>query len=157
MLVHIHRYEKLWLIIGTSILFVFLTILAVQTIAMGLAPPSHVETIDPEKVRETAPFDEPGIEQIGEKEYVVTMIAMTFGFDPGEIEIPVGSTVHFHMTSPDVTHAIQVPNTNINAMIMPGYISKISHTFNKKGEFLMLCNEYCGTGHHFMMGTIIVN
>lgn len=36
-----------------------------QTFAMGMGPPSHMETIDPQKVEETAPFDEPGVKQTG--------------------------------------------------------------------------------------------
>ena len=29
-------------------------------------------------------------------------------------------------------------------------------TFTEPGEYLLVCNEYCGTAHHLMQGTLIV-
>ena len=84
------------------------------------------------------------------------MILQSFAFTPSNIEIPVGAEVEFVMTSKDVTHGFQVAGTNINAMVMPGHIQKISHTFNEPGEYLVICNEYCGIGHQAMSTTITV-
>ena len=151
-----HRYEEIWLIIGCSLLVSFMLIIGYQTFALGMGPPSHVETIDPQKVEQTAPFDKPGIRQIGENEYEVVMVLATFSFTPNKIEVPAGSTVHFILTSKDVVHGFEVAKTNINAMVMPGYIQKITQKFSKAGEYLVLCNEYCGAGHHFMSTTITV-
>ncbi|MEH7388103.1 cytochrome B5, partial [Bacillus sp. JJ1521] len=36
------------------------------------------------------------------------------------------------------------------------YISSYTQTFSKTGEFLVLCNEYCGVGHHLMMAKVEV-
>ncbi|SDY80150.1 cytochrome c oxidase subunit 2 [Evansella caseinilytica] len=151
-----HLDEKIWLIISFGMIIGFMLFTGYQTFVLGMGPPSHMETIDPQKVDETAPFDNPGVYQIGEKEYEVVMILEVFRFQPGEIEIPVGSTVHFTMTSKDVVHGFQVADTNLNAMVMPGHIQKISQTFHEPGEYLVLCNEYCGTGHQFMATTITV-
>jgi cytochrome c oxidase subunit II len=41
-------------------------------------------------------------------------------------------------------------------MIEPGFISEYVATFNKTGEFLILCNEYCGSGHHMMTSKLKV-
>src|SRR5699024_3136368 len=49
-----------------------------------------------------------------------------------------------------------VVDTNINAMVLPGHVQKISHTFNDPGEYLGICNEYCGAGHQMMAMTITV-
>src|SRR5690625_3482273 len=84
------------------------------------------------------------------------MTLEAFSFTPGDIEVPVGLTVNFIMTSKDVVHGFQVAGTNLNAMIMPGHIQEISQTFNEPGEYLVLCNEYCGTGHQLMSTTITV-
>lgn len=35
-------------------------------------------------------------------------------------------------------------------MVTPGHVNSMTYTFNEKGSYLILCNEYCGTGHHFM-------
>lgn len=151
-----HRSEKIWLILSVGVLVLSMAITGYQTFALDMGPPSHMETIDPGKVDETAPFDNPGVFEIGENEYEVIMTLQAFGFNPNNIEIPVGAEVHFIMTSKDVTHGFQVTDTNLNAMVMPGHIQKISQTFREAGEYLVICNEYCGTGHHHMSTTITV-
>ncbi|GAA0341797.1 cytochrome c oxidase subunit II [Bacillus carboniphilus] len=151
-----HRSEKIWLTLSFGMIIGFMLITGYQTFALEMGPPSHKERIDPQKVDEIAPFDNPGITQIGDKEYEVVMTLQIFSFNPGNIEIPAGSTVHFTMTSKDVTHGFQVAGTNLNAMVMPGYIQKITQTFDEPGEYLVLCNEYCGAGHQAMATKIIV-
>ncbi|TVY09471.1 cytochrome c oxidase subunit II [Paenibacillus cremeus] len=154
---HIHRLEKIWLGLGLGTLFVFLGVLGVSAFAMGAATPSmHHHTIDPTKVNQTAPFDQPGIKQVADKEYEAVMTAFAFGYAPEKMEVPVGSTVHFTVTSSDVIHGFEIPGTNVNMMIVPGEISQVSHTFTKPGEYLILCNEYCGSAHEMMKTTIIV-
>ncbi|WP_054949615.1 cytochrome c oxidase subunit II [Numidum massiliense] len=153
---HLHRYERIWLTIGSVTLAVFLAILAFQSFALGMGPPSNTEVIDAKAVETTPPFDQPGIHKIGDKQYEAVIVGLAFGYNPNEIKIPAGSTVHFTMTSKDVVHGFQIAGTNVNAMLTPGYISKISHTFKKPGEYLILCNEYCGTGHQVMMAKVIV-
>lgn len=152
----IHRYEEIWLVIAVGVLVLSMVVTGYQTFAQGMGPPSNKKTIDPQKVDETAPFDEPGVYEIGENEYEVVMTLQIFSFNPNNIEIPAGSTVHFTMTSKDVVHGFQVVDTNINAMVMPGHIQKITQTFDEPGEYLVLCNEYCGVGHEQMSTTITV-
>lgn len=144
------------MIVSVGILVIFMIVVGYQTYAMGMGPPSHKETIDPQKVDEIAPFNEPGVNKVGDNEYEVVMTLQSFAFTPSNIEIPAGAEVHFTMTSKDVTHGFQVAGTNINAMVMPGHIQKISHTFDEPGEYLVLCNEYCGIGHQMMSTTITV-
>lgn len=151
-----HRFEEIWLVLAVVIILGSMVITGYQAFAQGMAPPSHKETIDPQKVDEHELFSNPGIFEIGENEYEVVMTLQLFSFTPGDIEVPVGSTVHFTMTSKDVVHGFQVAGTNLNAMVMPGHIQKISQTFNEPGEYLVLCNEYCGSGHQLMSTTITV-
>ncbi|MEH7223324.1 cytochrome c oxidase subunit II [Bacillus sp. JJ1566] len=151
-----HLDEKIWLTISFGMIMGFMLLTGYQTFALEMGPPSHMETIDPQKVDETAPFDKPGVYQIGENEYEVVMTLEIFSFNPGKIEVPAGSKVHFIMTSKDVVHGFQVAGTNLNAMVMPGHIQKITQTFDEPGEYLVLCNEYCGAGHQLMATTITV-
>lgn len=153
---HLYKYEKIWLLLGGGTLVIFLIVVGINAFAMGMAPPSHHETIDPNKVGQTTPFSEPGLKQIGENEYELVIVAQAFAFSPGNIEIPKGATVHFIVTSKDVVHGFQIAGTNVNMMITPGHISRITHTFNETGSFLVLCNEYCGVGHQAMGTTIEV-
>lgn len=158
MKLHIHRLEKYWLAFGIIMLGVFLVLIGISAFGMGNQTPESGQyiIIDPEKVHETAPFDNPGLEQIGENEYNAYLIAYAFGFTPGNLEIPLGATVHFYITSPDVVHGLQVPGTNINMMVLPGEVNHYTHTFTEAKEYLVLCNEYCGADHEYMATTFIV-
>ena len=151
-----HKFEEIWLVLAVAVLVLSMVVTGYQAFAQGMAPPSGKETIDPTKVDEIVPFDNPGVFEIGDNEYEVVMTLQIYSFNPGDIEVPVGSTVHFTMTSKDVVHGFQVAGTNLNAMVMPGHIQKISQTFDEPGEYLVLCNEYCGTGHQMMSTTITV-
>ncbi|WP_164669540.1 cytochrome c oxidase subunit II [Virgibacillus doumboii] len=151
-----HRLEEIWLALSAGILVVFMVVVGYQAFALGMGPPSHKETIDPQKVDQTAPFTDPGVKEVGENRYEVVMTMQAFGFNPSNIEVPAGAEVTFIMTSKDVTHGFQVAGTNINAMVMPGHIQEITHTFDEPGNYLVLCNEYCGTGHQLMSTTITV-
>ena len=48
------------------------------------------------------------LNKVGENEYEVVMTLQIFSFNPGNIEVPAGSTVHFTLTSKDVAHGFQV-------------------------------------------------
>jgi cytochrome c oxidase subunit 2 len=86
----------------------------------------------------------------------VTMIGGTFFWLPNPVTVPAGKRVTFRLTALDVTHGFQVTGTNINTMVVPGYVSQLTYTFERPGEYLVVCNEYCGTGHHTMGGKIVV-
>ena len=153
---HIHRLERIWLIFGIAALVVFLGVIGTAAISEGIVPPSHVQTIDPTKVAQTPPFDNPGLRQIGPLEYEAYMIARYPAFTPHQITVPVGAKVTFFATSPDVVHGFFITNTDINMLIVPGWVSTSTHVFRTPGQYLLLCNEYCGLDHHFMYGTIEV-
>ncbi|QGH35473.1 cytochrome C oxidase subunit II [Gracilibacillus salitolerans] len=150
------KLEEIWMTVSVGVLVIFMVIVGYQTYALGMGPPSHKETIDPQKVEQTAPFDNPGLIDLGDNKYELVMTLEAFAFNPGNVEVPVGAEVEFTMTSKDVSHGVQIPGTNVNAMVLPGHIQKITHTFDEPGEYLILCNEYCGTGHQAMFTTITV-
>lgn len=107
-------------------------------------------TVDANNLSNTAPFDNPGLEQIDEGSYVATIISSTFSYEPNQMTVPVGSSVTFQVTSQDVVHSFTIPQTNINMMITPGHINESAYTFDQVGSYLVLCNEYCGVGHQHM-------
>lgn len=150
------RTEKVWLTASFGMIMIFMLITGYQVFAQDMGMPSHRETIDPQKVSETAPFDKPGVTQIGDHEYEAVMVLEIFAFTPSDLTVPAGSTVHFKLTSKDVVHGFEIAETNVNAMIVPGYIQTITQKFDKPGEYLVLCNEYCGAGHEFMYTKITV-
>jgi len=156
---HIHRLEKIWLTFGMAMLVVFLLVLGLSAFTMGMDTPNskhHAHSINPAKVSETPPFDKPVLTPTGDGEYEAVMVAYAFGYSPETLEVPAGSTVHFTVTSSDVVHGFEIPGTNVNMMIVPGEANHVSHTFDKPGEYLILCNEYCGIGHQMMYTKLVV-
>lgn len=155
---HIHKYEKWWLTFGVTCLVVFLTVLGISAFHAGAHPPSAQVYINQEHVDEIAPFDNPGVHKVeGEDwDYEIVVIASAFMFNPMEFEVPLGSKVKFIATTKDVVHGFQIAGTNINMMLEPGYVSEFVTTVDKTGEFLILCNEYCGVGHTAMSSKLKV-
>jgi cytochrome c oxidase subunit II len=49
-----------------------------------------------------------------------------------------------------------VTGTNVNTMIIPGYVAQVHTRFTKTGDLLMPCHEYCGLGHSQMLATVKV-
>ena len=58
--------------------------------------------------------------------------------------------------SPDVIHGLLVTGTNVNTMVIPGYVSQVHTEFTRTGDLLMPCHEYCGLGHSEMWATVQV-
>lgn len=153
---HIHRYEKIWMSAGFIILGVFLATIAYAAVAEGIQTPAHIQTIDPTKIATTPPFDKPGLRRTGSGEYDAYYVAHVFAFDPPLLRVPTGSTVTFYVTSPDVVHDLFIINTDINLMVVPGWVSAGKHTFRTPGTYLIACTEYCGAGHQLMAAKIEV-
>jgi cytochrome c oxidase subunit II len=154
--VHIHRQERIWLTFGIAILVLFAAVITTSAVVDGFVPPSRVQSIDPTKVAQTPPFDHPGLRKIADGAYEAYYVARIFSFSPAQIRVPVGSRVTFYVTSADVEHGFSIPETGVNTMVTPGWVSSVSHTFKQRGTFLLVCNEYCGAGHHMMAAKLTV-
>jgi cytochrome c oxidase subunit 2 len=154
--VEIHKLEKIWIIIGIAALSLFIVVLGVNAFVMGNMPPSHQGIVDPKTLQTTPPWDKPGVYQIGPNEYEVIMISYIFGYTPAEVRVPAGSKVNFRVTARDVIHGIVIPGTNVNIKLIPGHESRTTQTFNEPGDYLIICNAYCGAGHHLMQAKVLV-
>jgi cytochrome c oxidase subunit 2 len=86
----------------------------------------------------------------------VQVVALMFSFVPAEIRVPANRRIRFRMTSVDVTHGFMVAGTNVNTMLIPGYVSQLTAVFPRAGDHLIVCHEFCGNGHHSMYARIIV-
>ncbi len=152
----VNLYEKIWMWTAAVIIVVFLGAIVFATTSQGRLPPSHVETIDPSSVWTDARFAERGVFQRAGGGVEVRMIAMMFAFQPGEVRVPANTPVTFRLTAADVVHGFEIVGTNGNTMVIPGYVSQFTIRFPTPGEYLIVCNEYCGLGHHGMYGKLIV-
>jgi cytochrome c oxidase subunit 2 len=72
------------------------------------------------------------------------------------IEFEKDQTYRLHLSSLDWQHGFSLLPVNINLSVHPGYDMVVTVRPNEAGEFGVVCNEYCGLGHHLMLGKIYV-
>ncbi|MEM8532325.1 MAG: cytochrome c oxidase subunit II [Chloroflexota bacterium] len=153
---NIETFEKAFLALGGVLLGACLAALLFASVVMGIQLPGQAGELDPAELATTPPFDQPGVRQVDANKYEVVVIGRAYSFEPGEIRVPAGADVTFIATAQDVLHGFNVEKTRVNLMLIPGQISRTEYTFEEPGEYLVICHEYCGTGHHTMVGKVIV-
>jgi cytochrome c oxidase subunit II len=67
-----------------------------------------------------------------------------------------GQTYRLHISSADLQHGFSLQPMNMNFHVLPGYDHVLTIVPNRRGEYSIVCNEFCGIGHHQMTGRIIV-
>ncbi len=149
-------FEFAWILPSVAIPIAVISTVILTAFAVGIRVPDIAGRIEPLAISRTAPFNEPGVRELAPGKYEAIFIAETFMFTPSVIDLPVGSDVTFKVTSRDVIHGFKVIGTPVNMMVVPGQISKITVHFDKPGEYLVVCHEYCGAAHHTMSATVIV-
>lgn len=151
------KYEKAWLGFSLAVVAAFLGVIAYFGFVAGFKTPEKAEVIDPTEISKNERFSNPGVEEVEPGElYHVYMVARQWSFSPAEIEVPKSATVKFYVTSPDVVHGFSIVGTNVQSMILPGYVTELTAKFEKEGEYLLICNEYCGRGHQYMQASVVV-
>lgn len=153
---NIETFEKAFLALGGVLLGACLAALLFASVVMGIQLPGRAGEVDPGQLETTPPFDQPGVRQVDANKFEVVVIGRAFSFEPAEIRLPVGADITFIATSSDVLHGFNIEKTRVNMMLIPGQISRTEYTFDEPGEYLVICHEYCGTGHHTMGGKVIV-
>lgn len=152
----VELYERIWMWAAAALIAVFLAAMFLTVGLQALQPPSHIETVDPTALSSYPEFASPGVNIHPDGRVVVSVVAQLFSFSPDPIVVPAKRPVTFRITSADVMHGFQVVGTNANAMVIPGYVSQFTVAFEKPGEYLIACDEYCGLSHHTMVGKLIV-
>ena len=151
------KSELRWALVVAGIVAVILTAILFAALSMHINPPSNREHVDPKTLHLSAEFTE---ENLGTRveggRVVARMIATQFDFVPNCITVPADTDVTLRFTSPDVIHGLLVTGTNVNTMVVPGYVSQVHTRFTKTGDLLMPCHEYCGLGHSQMVATVRV-
>ena len=72
------------------------------------------------------------------------------------LELQKDQSYRLHLSSMDWQHGFSLQPVNINLQIVPGYEMVLTVTPDQAGEFAVVCNEFCGIGHHTMLGKISV-
>src|SRR5271169_220517 len=134
-----HEMRERW-VLRTELLWAFgVGILVAATISMivftaltrNINPPSNVERIDPKTLHLSGEFAEQNLGTTVDSEGGVTVrvIATQFMFVPRCIAVPQGRRVTLRLASPDVIHGILVTSTNVNTMVVPGFVSQVYTEF----------------------------
>jgi cytochrome c oxidase subunit II len=71
-------------------------------------------------------------------------------------ELEKNQTYRLHISSMDWQHGFSLQPDNINLQINPGYDMVVTVKPDKSGTYAIICNEYCGIGHHTMVGRIYI-
>jgi cytochrome c oxidase subunit 2 len=152
------RTEWRWLMIMIGALVLLMAIIVATGIAGALHPPSNVETIDPTTLHLGGEFVESSLGSAVEPNGSVTtrLIAQQYSFVPNCVRVPLNTPVKFRLTSADVIHGFLLPDTNVNAMVVPGFVTEVRTSFTKPGIYTMPCHEFCGAGHQGMWAHVIV-
>ena len=145
-----------WAVAGIVLVIMSATIFA--AISMHINPPSNREFVDPKLLHLSGEFTESnlGTRMDANGQVTARIITTQFAFVPQCVVVPADRQVTLRFASPDVIHGILVTGTNVNTMVVPGYVSQVHTVFRRTGDLLMPCHEYCGLGHTQMLATVRV-
>jgi cytochrome c oxidase subunit 2 len=74
----------------------------------------------------------------------------------GELHVTRGIPYKFELVSMDVIHDFNVPDFTILLDVVPGRVNTVWNIFDKSGEYLIQCREYCGMLHYNMKAKLFV-
>jgi cytochrome c oxidase subunit II len=152
------RTENRWVVIMLAMLATMLAVIVVTGVTHALNPPSNVETIDPTSLHLSGEFAESNLGTAAEPDGSVTarIVAEQYAFVPECVVVPADTPVKFRLTSTDVVHGFLLPATNVNTMVVPGFVAEVRTRFSRPGVYNMPCHEFCGGGHHGMWARVRV-
>ncbi len=152
------RAEKRWLMVVIGCVSLIMVMVIVAGVVMHINPPSNIERNKPQDLHLSAEFTEANLGARVEAGGQITarIVATQFAFVPSCVVLPADTPVTLRLSSPDVVHGILVSGTNVNTMVVPGYVAQVHTVFRKTGDLLMPCHEYCGLGHSEMVATVRV-
>jgi len=150
--------ERRWAYIVIVIIALLILMMVFTGLRWASMPPSRVETVDIKRLHVEGEFVESNLGSTMEPDGKVTvrLIAQQYSFVPQCIVVPAGMPVTFRGTATDAIHGFIVGRTNVNTMLIPGFVATFTTTFSRTGEHLMPCHEYCGTGHEAMWARVQV-
>jgi len=155
---HAERVEHRWATISVAILVLLVAMATFAALHLAAMPQARVETVDPRTLHLGGEFIESNLGSAPEPDGSVTVrgIGQQYSFTPSCMVLPTNTLITLRATSADVVHGFLIDGTNINLMLVPGYVSSLNARFETPGERLMPCHEFCGMGHEGMWGRIKV-
>lgn len=152
------RAERRWAVLSIFIICLLILMAGFAGIHELLMPQARVETVNVRTVPFDGEFIESNLGSVAEPDGSVTvrMVVQQYSFTPPCLLVPADTPVTIRATSIDVIHGLIIDGTNINTMLVPGFISVAKTRFRETGDHRMPCHEYCGVGHEGMWAEIRV-
>ncbi len=91
-----------------------------------------------------------------DEEVIIKMTAKKFEYSPKDISVKKGIPVVLEFTSLDGFHGFYCPGLGIRTDIEPQKVNRLRFIPEKVGTFSFHCDNFCGSGHEDMTGTITV-
>ncbi|MBI4614284.1 MAG: cytochrome C oxidase subunit II [Planctomycetes bacterium] len=167
----VDREEKIWLSIALVWCLAMFGVMVAWAALGGQNPPSETYRIKPDEFARRAarfvaarqrkdarglPVYEKGVPVVEAAEDEDSyLLARTWAWEP-ILVLKKDRTYRVRLSSVDLQHGFSLQPVNINLQVLPGYEYVARLTPSSAGEFLIVCNEYCGVGHHQMVGKILV-
>jgi cytochrome c oxidase subunit II len=159
-----HRAEKMWVGIAFAWCMVLFAMMPLWHWKGGQNPSGIRRRTDPaafmrrteEFIRQYKVGDDRGMPIVAPPPGAhVYLAAMAFQWRP-ILRLQKGAQYTLHLSSIDVNHGFSLFPINVNFQVVPGYDYGLRVTPNAAGDFRIMCNEFCGIGHHLMVGRVIV-
>jgi cytochrome c oxidase subunit 2 len=88
------------------------------------------------------------------------MWSWSFEYENGKLsptlKVPVNKAVKLDLFSPDVLHSLYIPAFRVKEDVVPGVNNKMWFRPGMLGDFDILCAEYCGDRHSYMLSKVEV-
>jgi len=159
-----HRAEKTWVVIAFAWCMVLFAMMPLWHWKGGQNPSGIRRRVEPAAFyKRTLEFtnqykvgDDRGMPIVAPPPGAdIYLTAMSFQWTP-ILKLQKGKEYILHLSSLDVNHGFSLYPININFQVVPGYDYGLRVTPNASGDFRIICNEFCGIGHHTMVGRVIV-
>jgi cytochrome c oxidase subunit 2 len=154
----VEESERRWAYVVAGVVGFVFAVIIFSSLHFMAQPPSNVETIDASRLHLAGEFMEENLGTAVQPDgsVIVRVIAQQYSFVPSCIVVPSQTAVVFRVTSPDVVHGFLISDTNVNSMVVPGFVAEVRTRFNKARDHLMPCHEYCSVGHEGMWAYVKV-
>jgi cytochrome c oxidase subunit 2 len=80
---YVETYERVWMWLAGGLIAVFLGVIVATAANGAIAPPSHLETVDPAALSTHPEFGSPTVRTNADGSVVVTVVASMFSFTAG--------------------------------------------------------------------------
>ena len=159
-----HRTEKLWVTIAFAWCMVLFAMMPLWHLKGGQNPSGIRRKVEPtayyqrtqEFINQYKVGEDHGLPIVAPPPGSdIYLLALTYQWTP-ILQLQRGAEYTMHISALDVNHGFNLHPLNINFQVVPGYDYGLRVTPTASGDFRIICNEFCGIGHHTMVGRVIV-